>query len=120
MLMTRIYKSAKEANKQIKRKQKKYKAIKFTTLTAIGIGATVGATMIYRKTKGKNSENYDDYMYNLESYSDYEREDDELKEKIDEFNSNRLSYENEEHSSSNEMNKFVNKLDISENNLNNY
>ena len=96
MLATKLYKNVKERKNQEILKKKRNKAIKFTTITALGIGATVGATMIYKKAKSKYDEEYEDYMYNLENEdNNYEQEEEnELQEKILEFNSNRLSYEN--------------------------
>ncbi|MDO7205630.1 hypothetical protein Q5M85_17510 [Paraclostridium bifermentans] len=41
-----------------------------------------------------------------------------MKSKIEEFNSNRLSYDNEDHVSNEEMNKFINKIDNEDENLN--
>lgn len=125
MLAKKMYKSAKHKKDQISKSKKRHKAIKVTTLTAIGIGATVGATMVYRKSKAKKNEEYDNYMYNMENYNEeyndeYNneygenktiQEDDELKEKVSEFNSTRLSYDNEAHSSVEEMSKFMNQLD---------
>ncbi len=113
MLATRMYKAVKEERKNKKIKEQRNKAIKVTTLTAVGIGAAVGATMIYKKNKSKQNEEYDEYMYNLESYNN-EDENYELQEKVEEFNSNRLSYDNEQHPSNEEMNKFINKTDSSE------
>ena len=119
MLAKKIYKNIKEDKKELERKTKRHKAAKITTLTALGIGAaTIGATMVYKKTKEKQNEyDYDEYVYNLENVEE-ENEDYELKSKIEEFNSNRLSYDNEEHSSNEEMNKFINKIDNQENDLN--
>lgn len=113
MLTTRMYKAVKEERKNKKIKEQKRKAIKVTTLTAVGIGAALGTTMIYKKNKLKQNEDYDEYMYNLQSYNN-EDENYELQEKIEEFNSNRLSYENEKHPSNEDMNKFINKTDSSE------
>ncbi|GAA0863694.1 hypothetical protein [Paraclostridium tenue] len=117
MLVTRMYKAVKEDKNQQKRKQKRCKAIKFTTLTALGIGTTIGAAMIYKKSKSKQCEVYDDYMYNLENYDNEVKETSELEEKINEFNSNRLSYENEEHPSNEEIQKVMNKIDTVDNDL---
>lgn len=113
MLATRMYKAVKEERRNKKIKEQRNRAIKLTTLTVVGIGAAVGATMIYKKNKSNPNEEYDEYMYNLESYNN-EDENYELQEKIEEFNSNRLSYDNEQHSSNEEMNKFINKTDSSE------
>lgn len=118
MLATRMYKAVKEEKNQQKRKQKRYKAVKFTTLTALGIVATIGATMIYKKSKSKQCGVYDEYMYNLENYNNEVKETSELEEKINEFNSNRLSYENEDHPSNEEIQKVMNKIDTVDNDLN--
>lgn len=118
MLATRMYKAVKEEKNQQKRKQKRYKTVKFTTLTALGIGATIGATMIYKKSKSKQCGVYDEYMYNLENYNNEVNETSELEEKINEFNSNRLSYENEDHPSNEEIQKVMNKIDTVDNDLN--
>ncbi|CEJ74068.1 hypothetical protein [Paraclostridium sordellii] len=113
MLATKLYKNVKERKNQEILKKKRNKAIKFTTITALGIGATVGATMIYKKAKSKYDEEYEDYMYNLENEdNNYEQEEEnELQEKILEFNSNRLSYENESHPTVEELNKFVDNVE---------
>ena len=117
MLATKLYKTVKDKKNQEILKKKRNKAIKFTTITALGIGATVGATMIYKKTKSKYDEEYEDYMYNLENEdNNYEQEEEnELQEKILEFNSNRLSYENESHSTVEELNKFVDNVEEQDN-----
>ena len=123
MLTTRMYKAVKEERKNKKIKEQKRKAMKVTTLTAVGIGAVLGATMMYKKNKSKANEDNYEYMYNLQSYNNEdenyelkqknEYENCELQEKIEEFNSNRLSYENEKHPSNEDMNKFINKTDLS-------
>ncbi|CEP95990.1 Uncharacterised protein [[Clostridium] sordellii] len=135
MLATKLYKTVKDKKNQEILKKKRNKAIKFTTITALGIGATVGATMIYKKSKSKYNEEYEDYMYNLENEdymynlenedymynlenedNNYEQEEEnELQEKILEFNSNRLSYENESHSTVEELNKFVDNVEEQDN-----
>lgn len=72
----------------------------------------------YTKAKANQDEyDHDDYGYGLEHIEE-ENEDYELKSKIEEFNSNRLSYDNEEHASNEEMNKFINKIDNEDENLN--
>ncbi|MDO7205629.1 hypothetical protein Q5M85_17505 [Paraclostridium bifermentans] len=51
MLAKKIYKN-KRRKKELERKNKRHKAAKITTLTALGIGATtIGATMVYKKLK---------------------------------------------------------------------
>ncbi|QYE96817.1 hypothetical protein [Paraclostridium sordellii] len=117
MLATKLYKTVKDKKNQEILKKKRNKAIKFTTITALGIGVTVGATMIYKKSKSKYNEEYEDYMYNLENEdNNYEQEEEnELQEKILEFNSNRLSYENESHSTVEELNKFVDNVEEQDN-----
>lgn len=119
MLAKKIYKNIKEEKKELERKTKRHKAAKITTLTALGIGAaTIGATMVYKKAKAKQDDyDYDDYGYGLDNIEE-ENEDYELKSKIEEFNSNRLSYDNEEHVSNEDMSKFINKIDNEDENLN--
>ncbi|GAA0714962.1 hypothetical protein GCM10008904_31300 [Paraclostridium ghonii] len=112
MLGKKTYKHIKE-----EQKAKRNKTVKLTTLTALGIGAaTIGATVAYKKAKAKQEE-YDYDNYNLDSFKD-ENNDYELQSKVEEFNSNRLSYDNEEHSSTEEMNKFLNKIDSEDEDLN--
>lgn len=105
--------------KEFERKAKRNKAVKLTTLTALGIGAaTIGATVAYKKAKSNQEDyGYNGHNYNLGNFEDGNN-DYELKSKVEEFNSNRLSYDNEEHSSIDEMNKFLNKIDSEDENLN--
>lgn len=120
MLVNQMYKATKYKKDKQNKSKKRNKAVKVTTLTAIGVGATVGATMVYRRAKAKKNEEYDNYMYDMENYNNQynneynnkaQEDNNELKEKVSEFNSTRLSYDNEAHSSVEEMSKFMNKLD---------
>jgi hypothetical protein len=58
-------------------------------------------------------ENEDDLEYGYYDYSEETiTEDDELKEKIDEFNSRRLNTENEEIVSPNELNSYIENIKV--------
>lgn len=118
MLAKQIYKNIKEEKRELEKKNKRYKVKKITMFTALAIGTTaIGVTMLYKKIKlNKESCEYNQCNYRLGDIE--ENEDLELKSKIEEFNNNRLSYDNEEHSSNEEMNKFINKIDNQENDLN--
>lgn len=117
------------ATKAIKKEAEKvYDDNKKTLIYAGGIVlAGIGLYASYKAVKSfmVNKEYKDDldYLESLENeddleygYYDYSEEtiteDDELKEKIDEFNSRRLNTENEEIVSPNELNSYIENIKV--------
>lgn len=120
-MITQIYKDIKRQQQKRIMKNKIKKGIKISTLAAIGLGLTsIGGMAIYKNSKNKNEEgdfNEEENDGIINTYKDEcycackediinedeckcrpekdETLDVELKSKVDEFNSNRLSYINE-------------------------
>lgn len=100
---------------------KKYEENKKVMMYAgITVLAGIGAYFSYKAIKNYmyDRELYDDLEY-LESMDDTDEEeneneytDKELKEKVDEFNSRRLSYENDEIVSPKELNHYIDQIKV--------
>lgn len=90
-------------------------------LAGIGLYASYKAVKYFMVNKEykddldylESLENKDDLEYGYYDYSEETiTEDDELKEKIDEFNSRRLNTENEEIVSPNELNSYIENIKV--------
>ncbi|WP_122639398.1 hypothetical protein [Romboutsia sp. Marseille-P6047] len=106
-----------------KRWEENKKIIMYTGITIL---TGLGAYFSYKKIKNyildremSDELNYLDYLEDEESYDkecdeiyNKKDEDEELKEKIDEFNSRRLSYENDEIVSPKELNHYIDQIKV--------
>lgn len=118
MLPKIVYNTVKPHNKKEESKKNNHKAMKLTAISLAGVGVGIGASIIYRNRKLKQQAEHKYYMDRLEEYiseqEEYERQEsikkkikDDLECKVDEFNSRRLNYENENHSSKEELERYT-------------
>ena len=93
------------------------KFLKISLISLAGIGVGIGAALIYRNIKLKRQAEHEYYMERLEEYiegqKEFERQEatkkklqDDLEEKVEEFNNRRVSYDNEQHSSKEDIEKY--------------
>ena len=97
------------------------KFLKISLISLAGIGVGIGAALIYRNMKLKRQAEHEYYMDRLEEYiesqAEFERQEatkkklqDDLEEKVEEFNSRRICHENCEDASPGEIEKHINSI----------
>jgi len=90
---------------------------KISFYTGLAVASTAGIYFSYKaikKIKNRNEDKIQYLEYNEDGLNDFK---DELKEKVEEFNSRRICCKNCEDASPEEMNKYINLIDDDKKNL---